>query len=205
MNKRKKWTPQEEITESVLKSREKRKWQLALRRYILESTPSQFYAPFFGLPIEDFRKWIELQFNEDINWANFGSAWQFDHIVPIAHFDFSVEEDLRLCWNFINIQVEYLNLNKTKQVNKDISAAKSYFLELYNKTGLQNCLKMAEKINLLQKPVIQIEPALEHFLLNRRDEIESLKSLTNEEFNSINQGISLKNILLEKSILKKFG
>ncbi len=205
MNKRKKWTPQEEITESVLKSREKRKWQLALRRYILESTPSQFYAPFFGLPIEDFRKWIELQFNEDINWANFGSAWQFDHIVPIAHFDFSVEEDLRLCWNFINIQVEYLNLNKTKQVNKDISAAKSYFLELYNKTGLENCLKMAEKINLLQKPVIQIEPALEHFLLNRRDEIESLKSLTNEEFNSINQGISLKNILLEKSILKKFG
>lgn len=205
MNKRKKWTHKEEITDSLLKFREKRKWQVALRRYILESSPCQFYAPFFGLPIADFRKWIELQFNKHLNWSNFGTAWQFDHIVPIAHFDFSFEDDLRLCWNFINIRIEDLDLSNIKRLNNDISTAKPYFLELYNKTGLEICLKMAEKINLLQKSSIQIQPALEQFLVNQKNEIEKFKTLTNEEFNSINQGVSLKDILLEKAIFKNFG
>ena len=66
---------------------EKRKWQIALRRYVLEKNKSSQYARYFGLPIYMFRNWIELQFDESLNWDNFSTAWQFDHIVPIALFD----------------------------------------------------------------------------------------------------------------------
>ena len=205
MNTRKKWTPQEVITDSLLKFREKRKWQLALRRYILERNPCQSYAPYFGLAIPDFRQWIELQFSSKLKWDNFGTAWQFDHIVPVAYFDFANEGDLRLCWNFINIRVEQLDLNKNKAHRIDVLAVKPYFESLYSKTGLELCNMMLEKINTLQVSSIISEPGLEGFLTVKRGEIEALSNLTNEEFNSINQGVSLNDILLEKEILKKFG
>src|SRR6188474_3101936 len=99
---RKRWTPKAEITDELLKSREKRKWQVALRRYVLDKNLSPAYAWYFGLSIDQFRNWIEIQFTEGLSWENFGSAWQFDHVIPVAYFDFSLEEDLLLCWNFIN-------------------------------------------------------------------------------------------------------
>lgn len=205
MNKRKKWTPQEDITESLLKFREKRKWQLALRRYVLEKTPCQFYAPYFGLSIEEFRRWIELQFKNGLKWENFGTAWQFDHIVPVAYFDFTNQDDLRLCWNFINIRVEEIYLNKNRGRRIDLLAVKPYFDSLYGKTGLQICSKMIEKINILQVSSITSEPALQEFLSSKKADIETLSSLSHVEFNKINEGVTLKDILLERDILKKYG
>jgi hypothetical protein len=51
--KRKRWTAKTEVDASLLQFREKRKWQIALRRYILERNKSTYYAPFFGLSIEN--------------------------------------------------------------------------------------------------------------------------------------------------------
>ena len=61
---RKAWTPQTEITDSLIRFREKRKWQLSYRRYVLEKAPSEAYAPYFGLDIETLRQWFEAQFTE---------------------------------------------------------------------------------------------------------------------------------------------
>jgi hypothetical protein len=205
MAKRKKWTAKEEITDSLLEFREKRKWQLSLRRYVLEKNHCQFYAPYFGLPIDDFRKWIEIQFTNDLSWDNFAESWQFDHIVPVAYFDFSLEEDLRLCWNFINIRVERISDNKNRGHRIDVLAVKPYFEALLSKTGLTICNKMLAKINTLQVSYINSEPVLEDFLINKKDNIETLTTLNSDDFKSINEGVTIKDILLEKEILKKFG
>src|SRR6476620_5571737 len=101
---RKKWTAKDEITDGLIRAREKRKWQVALRRYVIEKNLSGPYAPYFGLGIEDFRSWIELQFTGAMTWENFGSTWQFEHIVPVAYFDFANDADLVICWNFLNIR-----------------------------------------------------------------------------------------------------
>ncbi|CAN5893082.1 hypothetical protein BH11BAC4_BH11BAC4_05040 [soil metagenome] len=204
-SKRKKWTPNEEITDALLKFREKRKWQLAFRRYILERNTSQFYAPYFGLDIEKYRKWIELQFNEGLNWDNFGTAWQFDHLVPVAYFDFSKEEDLFLCWNFINIRVEKLELNKSKGNRIDVLAVKPYFQALFDKTQNAICKRMIEKIGEIEVANVVSEPALEDFLINQKTQLEQLASLSVEEFARLNKGTSLKDIFLEREILRKFG
>ena len=203
--KRKKWTPKDEITESVLKFREKRKWQLALRRYILEKNISQAYAPYFGLDIEQYRKWIELQFTDGLAWDNFGSFWQFDHIVPVAYFDFSNEEDLSLCWNFINIRVEKLELNKARGNRIDVLAVKPYFEALFNKTGYSLCLRMVEKINNIECSNIISEPKLENFIIEKKEQLEKLNTLSPEEFSRLNQGASLADIYLEREIIRKFG
>lgn len=202
---RKKWTPQFDITEPLLKFREKRKWQLALRRYVLEKNISAGYAFYFGLSIEQFRMWIEIQFVEELNWENFGSAWQFDHILPVAYFDFSVEDDLILCWNFTNIRVERIELNKTNGNRIDIVAARPYFEALYTKTGFSLCLKMIEKISKIEFSNIISEPAIEDFIIKNAEQLQIASSLNKEEFNQLNKGMSLKDILLEREIIKKFG
>lgn len=202
---RKKWTQKEEITDALLKFREKRKWQLALRRYILEKKAAATYAPYFGLDVNGFRKWIELQFTADLKWDNFATAWQFDHIVPVTYFDFDKEEDLRLCWNFINVRVEKLELNKNRGNRIDVLAVKPYFQNLYNKTGYGFCLKMIDKLAIIEVSNMESHPAIENFIINNKEHLENIATLSKEEFKKFNLGISLNDILLEREILRKFG
>ena len=202
---RKKWTAKEDVTDGDLKFREKRKWQQALRRYILEKNACEGYSMYFGLNIESIREWIEIQFTDGLSWDNFASAWQFDHIVPIAYFDFSNDEDLKLAWNFINIRVEKHDLNKARGNRIDVIAVKSYFKELYAKTNYSICSKMLEKIKQIEVSNIISEPKIEQFIINRKEEFELLATLNTNEFAKLNRGISLSDVLLEKEILKKFG
>ncbi len=202
---RKKWTPKLEITDSLLKFREKRKWQLALRRYVLEKNINSAYAFYFGLGIEEFRNWIEIQFMDGLTWENFGSAWQFDHIVPVAYFDYTNEEDLILCWNFINIRVERIELNKNGGNRIDVLAVKPYFEALYNKTGYSFCSKMIQKINAIEVSNIGSDPVIENFIIQNKEHLETVSTLNKEEFNRLNMGMSIRDILLEREIIKKFG
>ena len=202
---RKKWTAKTEITEPLLKFREKRKWQLALRRYVLQRNISASYAFYFGLSIEQFRNWIEIQFTEELNWENFGSAWQFDHIVPVTYFDFSIEEDLVLCWNFSNIRVETIDINKNRGSRIDVMAVKPYFESLYKKTGFPLCIKMIDKISKLELSNIGSEPVIEEFIIKNKEHLDIISSLNKQEFNRLNSGNTIQDILLEREIIKKFG
>lgn len=203
---RKKWTPQKDVTESLLRFREKRKWQLSYRRYVLERAPSEAYAVYFGLDIETLRQWFELQFTTDLNWDNFGKAWQFEHIVPAAYFDYTSEADLRLFWSFINLRVEKLDAHKSKeQGTSSILSAKPYFQDLYTKTGFSLCLTMLEKLAIIEASAINNNTAIENFIINNKVLLESLAGFTPEEFNRLNKGITANEILLEREILRKFG
>jgi hypothetical protein len=195
----------EGVTEALLKFRDKRRWQLALRRYVLEKKANENYALYFGLDIIGFREWIEIQFTEDLNWESFGSKWQFDHIVPVAYFDFSIEEDLKLCWNFINIRVEKIELNKVRGNRIDVIAVKTYFERLYSKTSYFLCPKMLAKIDEIEVSNIVSEPKIEDFINARKADFEIMYSLTAAEFAQMNRGIPFKDVLLEREILRKFG
>ena len=201
---RKRWTPQTEITDSLIKFREKRKWQLGFRRYVIEKMPSEAYAPYFGLDIETLRQWFELQFTEGLNWDNFGKAWQFDHIVPTSYFDFTMEQDRQLCWNFINIRVA--KLAEAKPIRPvDLLAIRPYFQELAAKTGYSLCSKMLEKLHEIETQPIVSDSAMEQFILKNKNAFENILTLDTEEFNRLNQGTSLADILLEREILRKFS
>lgn len=202
---RKRWTKKTEVTESLLKFREKRKWQIALRRYVLEKNKSSFYAPYFGLDIPHIRKWIELQFDEELNWENFSIAWQFDHIVPVAYFDFSNESDLKLCWNFINIRVEKNNLSKNSSSRIDVLAAKTYFEHLFQRTQFSLCQLLVKKIEEIEFSQIEGNITLENFIIENKTIIESAISFSSYEFNKLNEGIPFEEIMAERELLKKFG
>lgn len=200
---RKKWTPQPVTTESLLKFRDKRKWQIALRRYIFEKNPSIFYAPFFGIDIKNIREWIELQFDSDLNWENFSKKWQFDHIIPVTYFDFADADDLRLCWNFTNIRVQKIDSNKNHR-KLDVLASKGYFKALYEKTGYPLSLKMIEKITRLEMSEIASTEILEDFLINNKNYLETISGFSSYEFEQLNYGLTIDQILKDRELLRRF-
>ena len=201
---RKKWTPKTEVTDALLKFREKRKWQIALRRYILEGKWGSAYAPYFGLDTLHFRKWIELQFDEEMQWDTFSETWQFDHIVPVAYFDFDKEADLRLCWNFINIRVEKTNQNKNRGNRIDVLGAKAYFEALYARTQYAICKDMILKIEEVELSEIKSTEELEGFIVKNKEWIDTISGFSAYEYSRLNEGISIEKIVEERGFLNKF-
>ena len=171
----------------------------------MEYNKSSFYAPYFGLDIVSFRKWIEIQFTDDMNWENFSSVWQFDHIVPVTYFDFRQETELKLCWNFTNIRVEKLDLNKNRGNRVDVLAAKAYFNDLYQVTQYPICLEMVSKIARIEVSEIASCKYLEDFILQNKEHIDTVADFSSHEYDKLNKGVSIKNILAERALIAKFG
>jgi hypothetical protein len=183
----------------------KRKWQLALRRYLLEGNKSFAYAKYFGLSSQNFRKWVEIQFTKGLNWDNYTEKWQLDHIVPIIYFDFNKEEDLQLAWSFLNIRPNTIDKNPGLSGNGGILGAKWYFNSLFEKTGFDQCRKMVEKIKSIEKDQ-QIEILPQVLQINEwKEQLITCAEFDNYDFEKINEGISIQKIVEEKEILKKRG
>lgn len=185
--------------------REKRKWQIALRRYVVEKQKTVDYAPYFGIDIMNFRKWIELQFDQGLKWENFGKSWQLDHIIPLAYFDFKSQPDLKLCWNFINIRVEKSHSTSIKGSRVDVLTAKTFFNDLFNNTRFGICLEMIRKIELIELSHSGVKNKLESFVQQHYDYLSSIESFSGYEFEQLNLGVGIEDILLEKAMLMKFN
>jgi hypothetical protein len=202
---RKKWEAKTEITPSLIQFRAKRKWQIALRRYVLQHHPSTYYAPFFALDIRTLRAWFENQFENGMSWENFGAEWQFDHVIPMAYFDFEDEDDLKLCWNFTNLRVEPVEGNGNKGQRVDVIAAKAYFKELHGKTQYSPCLKLLEKIERIETSELKNSQKQLDFLLQHREYLEMLEDYSPFEFELLNSGRTVEDVNKEIALLKKLS
>lgn len=200
---RKRYTKQEDTPE-LLKFREKRKWQIALRRYVLEKSPCAAYAPYFGLDIENMRHWFENQFKEGASWENFGEKWQFEHIVPVTYFDFALEEDLKICWNFVNIRVEFIDINKERGAKPDLLVARNYFKNLLDKTQYSLCRDLLNKIDRIEQAETVNVDAQEVFIREHAEYLSLLEGYSSFEFEMLNSGRSLEDVRKESEFLKNF-
>ena len=60
---------------------------------------------YIGCNIEQLKKWLEFQFDNDMNWIN--KSWQLDHIIPVSLFDLNDNFDIQIAFNWTNIQPLY--------------------------------------------------------------------------------------------------
>lgn len=72
------------------------------------------YTILLGCNLNFFKKWIEFQFVDNMNWLNLGDVWQIDHILPISKFDFSNENEKFICFHWTNLQPLFSNENRLK-------------------------------------------------------------------------------------------
>ena len=195
-----------ESSEGLIKFREKRKWQIAFRRYVLEKNISHFYAPYFGLDIENIRKWFECQFKHGLGWDNFASAWQFEYVIPVVYFDFKKEDELKLCWNFLNIRVGIINTEKDKNNRFDIGEAKEYFSSLYKIGQGVTAKRLIKKLDEISDAAAKPDSTgQQSFLLDNKGFIERISNYSAYEFEMLNRGVSTENIEAEKKLLTKYG
>ena len=171
----------------------------------MQNHPSTYYAPFFALDIRTLRAWFENQFENGMCWENFGEEWQFDHVIPIAYFDFEDENDLRLCWNFTNLRVEPIDLNRNSGQRVDVIAAKAYFKEIFDKTGYPPCLRLLEKIDRIEISELRNSQKQFDFIVQHRRYLEMLEDYSSFEFELLNRGRTIESVNKEIALLKKLS
>lgn len=59
-----------------------------------------------GYTLEDLKKHLEKQFDENMSWDNYGKYWHVDHIRPQSSFNYVLptDDDFIKCWALENLQ-----------------------------------------------------------------------------------------------------
>lgn len=58
-----------------------------------------------GCSVEQFKKYLESQFRDGMNWTNYGrKGWHMDHIKPCFSFDLTDAKQQRQCFHYTNIR-----------------------------------------------------------------------------------------------------
>ena len=73
---------------------------------------------YLGENIENIKKWIEFNWNDCMNWENYGTYWEIDHSLPINCFDMKNDEDTKICFSWMNLMPleKCVNLRKSKKI-----------------------------------------------------------------------------------------
>ncbi len=201
---RKKWVAQTNITPNLIRLREKRKWQIALRRYVLERNPCPQYAPYFGLDIQNMRNWFELQFEGGLTWDNFAEKWQFDHIIPVVCFNLDEETELKACWNFLNLRVSSIHPATEKASFVNLLSAKKYITALGQAVNYAPCLLLMQKITSLEEAEKEDLQNQTHFLVNQQGYLSAITHYSSFEFELLNSGRTAEEVKKDVDFLKKF-
>jgi len=69
-----------------------------------------------GCNIKQLKKHLEQQFEKGMTWDNWGRyGWHIDHIIPIASFDLTKEDEQEKCFHYTNLQPLWATENLKKQ------------------------------------------------------------------------------------------
>lgn len=90
-----------------------------------------------GGDMEVLLRWLEHQFDENMNWDNYGKYWQIDHVLPVKKFNLDNEEEVHVCFSWMNVQpLERLaNTSKHNKILSDMVDAYIEKLKLYGDTA----------------------------------------------------------------------
>lgn len=89
------------------------KIRLLVRGHRKSATTEQL----LGCKIEDFKKYLELQWESWMSWENYSNkagGWVIDHIIPVEAFDLSKPEDQRCCFHYSNMRPLCRDKNREK-------------------------------------------------------------------------------------------
>lgn len=64
--------------------------------------------------IENIRKWLEFNWNDEMSWENYGKYWEIDHSLPINCFDMKNDKEVKICFSWMNL----MPLSKTINLKK---------------------------------------------------------------------------------------
>ena len=66
---------------------------------------------------EELVKHLEEQFDQNMNWDNYGSYWHVDHIIPQSIFEPTNDQHIKWCWSLENLRPLEASENRSKSAN----------------------------------------------------------------------------------------
>lgn len=77
---------------------------------------------YLDMPMDEFKIWIEYQFEEDMTWDNMGTYWHYDHVIPCDSFNLKNEDEIFKCYNWTNLRpcIASENCSKSNKIIKKI-------------------------------------------------------------------------------------
>jgi hypothetical protein len=67
-----------------------------------------------GCSLEYFKNYLESQFTPEMNWDNYASYWEVDHIIPCSSFNLTNIDQQKQCFHYTNTQPLSKKENRTK-------------------------------------------------------------------------------------------
>lgn len=96
--------------EKVLRSCRSRLNDFASRQVCPERT-----MQICGIDLNGLMRHLESKWKPGMSWQNHGKfGWHIDHIKPCSSFDLSIEDDVKKCFNYNNLQPLWWNENLSK-------------------------------------------------------------------------------------------
>jgi hypothetical protein len=110
--------------------------RVKINHILSKNARSNATAEMLGIDHETFIEWIYYQFTPEMDFGNYGTIWNFDHVTPLSKFNLLDEAELKKAMNWRNIQpiIAVKNNEKYNHIDLDLSIAQEikaeYFLEM---------------------------------------------------------------------------
>jgi hypothetical protein len=88
-----------------------------IRSYIyqtLKCKKSTSFSIYLGCFIEEYKLYLEKQFDKNMNWDNYGVYWEIDHILPLSSFNLNTLLEQKKAFNYKNTQPLTIHENRSK-------------------------------------------------------------------------------------------
>lgn len=87
-----------------------------VRQSLKNGKGGEKWTDLVGYSVKELKIHLEKQFNDEMNWNNYGSVWEIDHIKPIATFNINSYEDnnFKECWSLKNLRPLSLYENRSR-------------------------------------------------------------------------------------------
>lgn len=94
------------------------------------------FKSFLSYEITSIKNHLESKFSKEMNWENYGSYWEIDHIVPISHFyeKYTIEDAVKRAWDINNLQPLEKRLNRSKQ-HRNTYTREEFLNELHKRSS----------------------------------------------------------------------
>lgn len=96
-----------------------------LLRHLVKGKVCPKIVNLLGCGRDEFIRYIEGQFKDGMDWANYGKYWDLDHIIPCCSFNLLHENELHKCFNYKNFRPLNSKTNKLKLKN-DLTLRKNF-------------------------------------------------------------------------------
>lgn len=90
----------------------------------------------------DFLKdWLQYNFKEGMTLDNYGTYWHVDHVIPCAKFNLEIDDEIKHCFRWTNLQP----LEASENISKQAKINETEITEHYNKV---KCYATAKNIKI---------------------------------------------------------